>query len=194
MFFRDMQMKKFILPFGFLAVALAMVVQPTLMASAAELFVRQNDEKSDSQGISGKPALFNTLNSPESSGKKKMPFQSQTRKFVSNTSKQKKSMKVPGAWKGLSDEIIQNRVGDTKNALALSAKIEKKVAAQQAAYDNFNGKTALERKHEEFLKKYINKGDTSSVKKTAKKSYGHRKVSEKESISTRKVFNTPSND
>ncbi len=190
MFFRELLMKKLILPFGFLA--LVLMLQPVLVASAAELFVRQNDSGDSSPSLSGKPTLFNTPG--ETKGQKKMPFRSDTKTFVSNTQKQKDSMKVPSGWKSLSSEMIQNRADDTKNALRLAAKIERKVAADQKARDNGNNLSALDKKHQEFMNKYLKGLMPQEQKVATKASYGYRKVEDKKTISTRKVFNTPSND
>ncbi len=128
-------MRKILLP-----VALAVLVlagQPVFMASAkTQLFVTDEDVETtkDSQGRTN---VYNGV--PDEGKGYSLPYlnDKSTSTHTSSGVRYNKP-KMPKTWKVLDNQIVKNRVSDTKNALAFSSKRRKFINAANIGINRFD--------------------------------------------------------
>lgn len=102
----------------------ALAIQPVFAALAgAKLYVEQEgSESSNSEG--GGYTLYNSQ--PDTGDSYTVPLR-YNMKTTSNTKKVK--AKIPSSWQVLGDDVVKNRISDTKRALANAAKLRAKLSS-----------------------------------------------------------------
>lgn len=114
-------MNRFVLSLGLFALVLA--VQPVFMASAGTKLYVEQEGSDDAKDEDGGYRIYNSV--PTTSDDYNVPLRN---KLVSTPSAPKTVRGIPSTWRVLDDNIIQNRLTDTKAALALASKLRAKLS------------------------------------------------------------------
>lgn len=113
-------MNRFVVFLGLFALVLA--AQPVFMASAGTKLYVEQEGSEDSKSEDGGYKIYNSV--PTDSDDYSVPL---SNKLVTNPSTPKTVRGIPATWRVLDKNVVQNRVADTKSALALASKLRAKL-------------------------------------------------------------------
>ncbi len=112
-------MNRIVVFFGLFALMVA--AQPVFMASAGTKLYVEQEGSEDSKDEDGGFRLYNTV---PTTNDYTVPL---SNKLASSQARPKTVRGIPDTWRVLDKNVIQNRVDDTKSALALAAKLRAKI-------------------------------------------------------------------
>lgn len=113
-------MNRFVLSLGLFALVLA--AQPVFMASAGTKLYVEQEGSDDAKDEDGGYRIYNSV--PTTSDDYSVPLNNK----LNVTPSAPKSLRgIPATWRVLDKNVIQNRVADTKSALAHAAKLKSKL-------------------------------------------------------------------
>lgn len=113
-------MNRFVVFLGLFALVLA--AQPVFMASAGTKLYVEQEGSEDAKSEDGGYKIYNSV--PTDSDDYSVPL---SNKLVTTPTRPKTVRGIPSTWRVLDDNVIQNRLADTKAALAVAAKMRKKI-------------------------------------------------------------------